>query len=141
MRRLPGSGPLLGAFPVVMAALSLGVQPTDLTPFGMPGCTSWLAPFVLRFAFENTGGGYPTVVWALPNDPGIEGVAVAGQALGIAPSGLLSDSATSNGVAARIGRNGFPIVKCNMSFRGTASWAMGSTGTFIAIVAFEGVFP
>jgi len=130
-----------GAFPVVMAALSLGVQPTDLTVFGMPGCTSWLAPFVLQFVFENPGGGYPTVAWPMPPDPGFEGIAVAGQALGIAASGLLSDSATSNGVAARIGRNGLPIVRCNMSFRAAASWAMGGNGATIAVVAFEGVFP
>jgi hypothetical protein len=130
-----------GAFPVVMAALSLGVQPTDLAGFGMPGCTSWLAPFALQFAFENSGGGYPTVVWALPADPGIEGLALAGQALGIAPSGQLSDSVTSNGVAARIGRNGAPLVKCNMSFRAAAGWSMGGTGAFLAVVALDGVFP
>jgi hypothetical protein len=130
-----------GAFPVVLAALSLGIQPISLAVFGMPGCTSWLAPFEMQFAFENSGGGYPTVTWALPLDPGIEGLPLAGQALGIAPTGLLSDSVTSNGVAVRIGRNGPPIVKANMSFRAAGAWSMGGTGAFLAVVALDGVFP
>ena len=130
-----------GAFPVVMAALSLGVQPVSLAPFGMPGCTSWLAPFSLQFAFENASGGYPTVTWALPLAPWIEGLPLAGQALGIAPSGQLTDSVTSNGVAARIGRNGPPVVKADMSFRAAGAWAKGMTGALLAVVALDGVFP
>lgn len=130
-----------GAFPAAMTGLSFTAQPQNLAIYGMPTCTSWMGPFVLRFVLENGGGGYPNIVWSLPPDPSIEGVALVNQAIGLAPSGQLPDSATSNGVATRIGSNSFPLVKMNMSFRATGSWAMGTAGTFIAVVAFDGVFP
>lgn len=130
-----------GAFPVVLSGLSFSVQQANLALYGMPNCTSWLGPASFQLVLENLGGGYSPLVWNLPPDPSIEGIAMAGQALGLPPNGLLSDSVTSNGSAVRIGSSTFPIVKSNMSFRSTGSWAMGTTGTFIAVVQFEGVFP
>ncbi len=130
-----------GAFPVAFAGLSFTAQSQDLAIFGMPGCTSWLGSPVLQLVLENGSGGYPSVVWALPNAPYLEGVALAGQAFGVAGSGLLADSVTSNGVATRIGSNSFPIVKMDMSFRAASTWSKGTAGTFIAVVQFDGVFP
>lgn len=131
-----------GAFPAVMTGLSFTVQPQNLAAFGMPTCTSWMGPFVLQFVLENSGGGYPSVVWNLPADPYLEGVALSSQALGVAPTGLLSDSVTSNGVGTRIGRNLTPLVPhSNMSFRTTGSWAMSAVGTSMPIVQLGGVFP
>jgi hypothetical protein len=131
----------LGAFPYVMCGLSFTTQPTDLTPLGLPSCTSWMGPAVFQFTSENPGGGYPPIVWSLPNTPLIEGIMMAGQALGVPSNQLIANSVTSNGAAVRLGSNAFPIVRSNMAFRGTGNWAMGTNGTFIAVVQFEGVFP
>lgn len=131
----------LGAFPAVMTGVSFSRQEQNLAMFGMPSCTSWMGPSVLQFVLENPTGGYPSIVWSLPNDPSIEGVALAGQALGLAPTGLLSDSVTSNGVGTRIGSGSFPVKRMGMSFRGTASWSQGTNGTFIAVAQLDGVFP
>lgn len=130
-----------GAFPIVFSGLSFSVQQANLAIYGMPNCTSWLGPAAFKMLFENVGGGYSPLLWSLPVDPSIEGVALAGQAFGLPPNGLLTDSVTSNGSAVRIGSSTFPTVKSNMSFRSTGNWAMGTTGTFIAVVQFEGVFP
>jgi len=135
------TSPAIGAFPAAMATLSFTTNPVDLAGFGMPGCTSWLGPLVSRFVFENPSGGYPPVVWTLPNSLWLEGVALAGQALGLGASGLLADSVTSNGQATRIGPAGLPVVRMDMAFRLTGNWSKGSAGTFIAVVALEGVFP
>lgn len=135
------TSPAIGAFPAAMATLSFTTNPIDLAGFGMPGCTSWLGPLVSRFVFENPSGGYPPVVWTLPNSLWLEGVALAGQALGLGSSGLLSDSVTSNAQATRIGPAGLPVVRMDMAFRLTGNWSKGSAGTFIAVVEFEGVFP
>lgn len=131
----------LGAFPVALAGLSFGAQMQDLAVFGMPGCTSWLGNPVLQLVLENGTGGYPSVVWSLPNAPYLEGIALSGQVLGVPTSGQLATAVTSNALATRIGSSGFPVVKMDMSFRGTAAWSKGQAGTFIAVVEFEGVFP
>lgn len=131
----------LGAFPTVLAALSLDAQPTDLTSLGMSTCMLWLAPFEFRLVTEAASGGYPTVSWTLPNAPWIEGISLASQGFGLGASGLLADSVTSNAVATRIGGSTGPTRNMGMSFRGTGSWAMGTNGVFMAVVALEGVFP
>jgi hypothetical protein len=132
----------LGAFPAVMAGISFTRFEQNLAMFGMPSCTSWMGPSVLMFALENPTGGYPNIVWSLPNDPSIEGIALCGQALGLPPSGLLSDSVTSNGVGTRIGSSSFPVKRMGMSFSNDLiSWSQGTNGTFIAVAQFDGVFP
>ncbi len=130
-----------GGFPIVLAGLSLGAQPMDLAPLGMPGCTSWLAPFQFQLAAQQAGGTYPSVSWSLPNNPWIEGVALVSQALGIDASGALANSAVSNAVGTRIGGSAGPTRNMGMSFRSSAGWAMGTNGVFMAVVALEGVFP
>lgn len=131
-----------GAFPLVAGAVGFDVQQVDLGSIGMPGCTSWPVSPLAQFAFENGGGGYPAIVWTLPNDPSIEGLALASQALGIAASGLLGDSVTSNGVGSRIGGATGPANNMGMSFRSaTGNWFMGTNGVFMAVVELEGVFP
>lgn len=131
-----------GAFPLVAGAVGFTVQPTDLTPIGMAGCTSWPESPLAQFAAENPGGGYPAIVWTLPNDPAIEGLALASQALGIAASGLLADSVTSNSVGTRIGGAAGPIRNMGMSFRSSSgSWFMGSNGVFVAVAELDGIFP
>jgi hypothetical protein len=133
---------LNGAFPILMSGLSFQAQPIDLAIYGMPGCTSWMGPFVSRFVLENQNGGYPQLSWTLPNVPWIEGVALIGQGLGLAANGTLADSVTSNGMATRIGSSSFPVVRMDMSFSSNLStWAKGTTGTTIVVVEFDGVFP
>ena len=135
------SSSTLGAFPVVLAALSLDSQYTDLGIFGMNGCSLWLAPFEFRLTTELPAGGYPLVSWNLPSAPWIEGIAMASQGMGLAASGLLGDSVTSNAVGTRIGGATGPTRNMGMSFRGTGSWSMGTNGVFMAVVALDGVFP
>ncbi len=131
----------LGAFPVVLAALSLDSQFTDLGTFGMTGCSLWLAPFEFRLAAELPAGGYPSMSWNLPNAPWIEGIALASQGFGLGASGLLADSVTSNAIGTRIGGSAGPTRNMGMSFRGTGSWSMGTNGVFMAVVNLDGVFP
>jgi hypothetical protein len=130
-----------GSVPIVLACLSLGVQPQDLTPFGMPGCTLWLAPFEFRFVTEQPGGGFLPVSWPIPNAPWAEGIAFASQGLGLAPSGQLGQSVVSNAVGTRIGGQLGATRDMGMSFRSTASWSMGTNGVFMAVVELQGVFP
>jgi hypothetical protein len=134
------SEPAPGSFPAVLVGLSLGVQPLDLSTIGLPGCTSWLAPFAFQIAAAAPGGGYPSVAWPLPNVAELEGVACFGQALGLPASGLLGDASVSNGIAVRIGNASFPPQRAMMAFRGAGAWSIGQTGENVAVVEFEGAF-
>ncbi len=130
-----------GAFPVLLVGIALDRPQTDLTPLGMPGCTSWLGTAAFQFILENVGGGYPTVSFALPPNPALEGLAGFCQALGIGSSGQLAQSVTSNGVAVRIGPQGLPNRNNMSAFRSSAGWFIGATGDFVPVVQFEGIFP
>ncbi|MBL8722899.1 MAG: hypothetical protein JNK49_02585 [Planctomycetes bacterium] len=136
------SSTLNGAFPLVLSCLSFEKQPSDLAVYGMPGCTSWLGSFVSRLVLENQGGGYPLLSWTLPNAPWIEGMALIGQAVGVAANNTLADTVTSNGMATRIGSSSFPVVRMDMSFSGNlTTWSKGANGTTIVVVEFDGIFP
>lgn len=131
-----------GAFPVLLAGLSFTIAPFDLTPQGLPGCTSWMGPAEFRAHFENVGGGYSPLVWALPNTPSIEGIPLAGQALGVAASTQLPECVTSNGQAVCIGSSGPVVLKINTSFRLAGTWSKSGAGVAVApVIEFEGVFP
>ncbi|MCA8976565.1 MAG: hypothetical protein KDC98_17725 [Planctomycetes bacterium] len=131
-----------GAFPVIFAAVGLGGQAVDLTPYGMVGCTQWPSSPLVQLTLENTTGGYPPIAWSLPNAPSIEGVGLVSQAFGVAASGALSASVTSNGVGSRIGGAAGPTVDMGMAFRSSSgSWFMGTNGVFVAVAELEGIFP
>ncbi|MEO6596537.1 MAG: hypothetical protein ABIP94_17435 [Planctomycetota bacterium] len=124
-----------GAFPVVFDAVSLTVQPISLLPIGMP-CTLWLSGDILtQVAIES--GGYPQITWPLPVNPSLEGIPVAAQAIGLAPSLLLTESVLSNGIAARLGSSAAPVTRYGWAFRGIGSWSMAGSGSSVAVIALD----
>lgn len=131
-----------GAFPVALATLSLTWQPTDLTTFGLTGCTSFGGlGFALQFLLENGGGGYPHALWNLPIDPIFEGVPLYTQVLGIPPTNTLTGAALSQGQAIRVGSSSFPPQKMMAAFRSSTGWFIGTAGEFTPVILFDGVFP
>lgn len=130
-----------GAFPILFSGLSFSIAPIDLASMGMPGCISWVGPAQFLVALENLGGGYPQLVWGLPNAPELEGVALASQVLGVAATGALTDSVTSNGQGVCIGSS--PVMhRINTSFRLAGTWSKSGAGVTIApVIQLEGVFP
>ncbi|MCR9246888.1 MAG: hypothetical protein NXI31_17785 [bacterium] len=132
----------VGAFPLAIATVGFEAQPTDLTPFGLPGCTWHLPTTALsRFVFENGGGGYNQVDWTLPNNPVIEGIPLVSQIFGLAASGLLADSVTSNSTGSRIGGAAGPTRNMGMSFSNGSGWFMGTNGVFVTVAELDGIFP
>jgi hypothetical protein len=127
------------AFPAALLGLSLVRQDTDLSVFGMTGCTSYIG----GFAFQVVLGGpaYPTVTWNVPPRPALEGLPLFTQALGIAASGQLPDSAVSNALAIRIGSATNPTPHASSAFRAGGNWSKGAAGDYLPIVQLQGVFP
>lgn len=129
-----------GAFPVALSCFAFDRPLTDLTPIGMPGCRSWLGALVFQVLTE-TGGSYPHSVIAVPANPGLEGVQVFAQTLGLPPPATLQGAVSSNALAIRIGQQGLPVVRNQCAFRAAAGWFISGAGESLPIVQLEGVFP
>lgn len=129
-----------GVFPTVLTALSFGRQDVDLTPLGLPGCTSRIGAAAFQVLLP-VAGTYPPVLWAVPPTTSLEGVGLITQSLGLTAQGLVN-AVVSNAEAIRIGASVAAPPRINASFRGTGSWSpLGNAGEFAPVMSLDGVFP
>ncbi|MCA8963468.1 MAG: hypothetical protein H6838_07520 [Planctomycetes bacterium] len=87
---------------VLIAGLTGLNTPTDLGPFGMPGCSQYINPFATLFNVLTPSNTFEQV-FTIPNNPAFQNVQFFFQAApltsGLNSAGIL----TSNGVCAKIG--------------------------------------
>ena len=133
-----------GSFPLAAFLLGFQHRVVDLGPLGMTGCSLGL-DIAGVVSVPEVSGSYAPVTLAVPGSPALEGGALFGQVLGLAPStGSLVGSVASNVLAMRIGNPGGGSVWSQSMFATdpvAGSWFMGRVGTYMPVLELRGVLP
>ena len=131
----PGVGALL-------VALSLDRADLDLTPFGMPGCTSRVGPTVALQTLLPVPPAVPHALWPIPALSAFVGTPLFTQAAALSPGG--APPALSNTEGMRIGASQATPIKSTMVFwTGSLYMQLSSNirSELMPVVRLDGTFP
>jgi hypothetical protein len=129
----PGVGALL-------VALSLDRADQDLTPFGMPGCTSRVGPTLALQTLLPAPPAVPHARWPIPAAPAFVGTPLFTQALALSPGG--APPALSNAEGLRIGASQTTPIKSTMAFwTGSLYVQFANSSELMPVVRLDGTFP
>jgi hypothetical protein len=130
------TSPGIGA---VLVGLSLDRADLDLTPFGMPGCTSRLGPTIAVQALLSAPPAALNAFWPIPAAPAFVGTALFTQAAGLIPGD--APPAMSNSQGLRIGSSLALPIKATMAFwTGNSYVQFATSGQIVPVVRFDGTF-
>jgi hypothetical protein len=128
-----------GAFSLAFGALGLDRADLDLSPLGLPGCTSRLGTNFVLQALVPAGGGFPHALWTIPASPAYVGTQLFTQAIAVPAAG--AGIAVSNAQALRLGSNALPVIRAQSAFRVGTQWFQSTVGGLMPVVQLDGVFP
>jgi hypothetical protein len=129
----PGVGALL-------VALSLDRADLDLTPFGMPGCTSRVGPTLAQQTLLPAPPAAPHALWPIPAAPAFVGTPLFTQAAALSPGG--APPALSNTEGLRIGASQATPIKATMAaWTGSLYVQFTNSLELMPVVRLDGTFP
>src|SRR5262249_33681522 len=129
----PGVGALL-------VALSLDRADLDLTPFGMPGCTSRVGPTVAVQTLLPSPPAVPHALWPIPAAASLVGTPLFTQAAALTPGG--APPALSNTEGLRIGASQVTPIHSSMAFwTGSLYVQFTNSSELMPVVRLNGTFP
>jgi hypothetical protein len=124
----------------LLVGLSLDRADTDLTPLGMPGCTSRLGPTIAVQTVLPTPPVVPHAMWQIPAAPAFVGIPLFTQAAALAPGG--GPPALSNSQGLRIGSSQVLPIKATMAFwTGSLYVQFANNSELVPVVRLGGTFP
>jgi len=127
----PGVGALL-------VALSLDRADHDLTPFGMPGCSSRVGPTVAVQALLPSPPTVPHALWPIPAGPAFVGTSLFTQAVALSPVGGPPALSNTEGLVLV---SPLPQINKTVIFWTGSVYAQISAIELMPVVRLDGTFP